>query len=137
VRTSRDLDSPVLVGMFDFVHTLRILGNLLDNALRHTQRGGVVDLWAHRDGPNLVFTVSDRGGGVPPGERERIFEAFYRPAGRASDSGDAGLGLSNARTLVELQGGTLTYSLREGGGSQFTLLLPAADLEEPAMARVG
>jgi two-component system sensor histidine kinase KdpD len=132
-----DLDSPVLVGTFDFVHTLRILGNLLDNALRYTPSGGAVDLWACREGANLVFVVADRGTGVHPAERERIFDAFYRPAGTAPDSGHAGLGLSIARTLAELQGGTLTYSFREGGGSQFTLRLPAADLDEPAVARVG
>jgi two-component system sensor histidine kinase KdpD len=125
-----DLSSPALVGVFDFVHTLRILGNLLDNALRHTPPSGVVDLWVARQGPYLVFTVADRGPGVDPLERERIFDAFYRPAGVAPDSGHAGLGLSIARTLAELQGGALTYSIREGGGSLFSLRLPAADIED-------
>ncbi|HEY2067797.1 MAG TPA: ATP-binding protein [Gemmatimonadaceae bacterium] len=127
-----DLTSPALVGVFDFVHTLRILGNLLDNALRYTPPGGVVDLWVAREGAELVFTVADRGVGVAPPERERIFDAFYRPSGSTPDTGHAGLGLSIARTLAELQGGTLTYAIREGGGSEFTLRLPAADLKEEA-----
>jgi two-component system sensor histidine kinase KdpD len=128
-----DLDSPVLVGVFDFVHTLRILGNLIDNALRHTPAGGVVDLAARREGSELVFTVADRGSGVATAEQERIFDAFYRPTGATPDCGHAGLGLSIARTLAELQGGTLSYAIRAGGGSEFTLRLPAADIDEPAI----
>jgi two-component system sensor histidine kinase KdpD len=125
-----DLESPALVGTFDFVQTLRILGNLLDNALRHTARGGVVDLTVTRDGPCLSFTVADRGTGVHPGERGRIFSAFYRPEGALPDTGHAGLGLSIARMLAELQHGTLEYADREGGGSEFRLRLPAADTSD-------
>jgi two-component system sensor histidine kinase KdpD len=127
-----DLDSPVLVGTFDFVHTLRILGNLIENALRFTPPDGVVDLCARREGADLVFVVADRGSGVHPAETARIFDAFYRPTGATPDTGHAGLGLSIARTLAELQGGTLTYAVRQGGGSEFTLRLPAADVEEGA-----
>jgi two-component system sensor histidine kinase KdpD len=127
-----DLSSPVLVGTFDFVHTLRILGNLIENAIRYTPAGGVVDLWVRREDSELVFTVGDRGVGVHPAEQERIFDSFYRPAGSTPDSGHAGLGLNIARTLAELQGGTLSYATREGGGSLFTLRLPAADVEETA-----
>jgi two-component system sensor histidine kinase KdpD len=125
-----DLDSPVLVGTFDFVHTLRILGNLIENALRYTPAGGVVDLGVRREGADLVFVVADRGCGVPQAEQARIFDVFYRPPGATPDSGRAGLGLSIARTLAELQRGTLSYGVREGGGSEFTLRLPAADVEE-------
>jgi two-component system sensor histidine kinase KdpD len=115
------------------VHTLRILGNLIDNALRFTPPGGVVDLVVGRDCSELVFTVADRGSGVAAAEQERIFDAFYRPTGSTPDTGHAGLGLSIARTLAELQGGTLTYAIRAGGGSEFTLRLPAADIDEPAI----
>jgi two-component system sensor histidine kinase KdpD len=125
-----DLDSPALVGEFDFVDTLRILGNLLDNALRHSAKQGVVDLTVVRDERWLVFTVSDRGNGVDPRERERIFDAFYRPSDSRPDAGQAGLGLSIARALAELQDGDLTYAPRDGGGSEFTLRLPASDLPE-------
>jgi signal transduction histidine kinase len=112
------------------VDTLRILGNLLDNALRHSAKKGVVDLSVVRDERWLVFTVSDRGNGVDPRERERIFDAFYRPSDSRPDTGQAGLGLSIARALAELQDGDLTYAPREGGGSEFTLRLPASDLPE-------
>lgn len=128
-----DLESPALVGRFDFVHTLRILGNLLDNALRFTPPHGVVDVSVTREEGWLRFVVADRGSGVPAQERQRIFEPFYRPADAMPDAGHAGLGLSIARTLAELQGGTLTFALRVGGGSEFILRLPAADVsDEPA-----
>ena len=122
-----DLEAPALVGQFDFVLTLRIIGNLLDNALRYTPPAAVVDLFVTRQDDWLTFTVADRGPGVDRLERSRIFDAFYRPAGSLPDSGHAGLGLSIAQMLAELQGGTLTYLPRTGGGSEFVLRLPAAD----------
>ncbi len=125
-----DVESPMLAGMFDFVHTLRILGNLVDNAVRFSPQGGTIDLRVTREDDALVFTVADRGPGVGAEEAERIFDAFYRPAGATPDTGHAGLGLSIARALAELQGGSLCYAPRPGGGSEFTLRLPAADLEE-------
>ena len=132
-----DFDTPALVGRFDFVHTLRIVGNLLDNALRHTPAHGVVELRAERDGGWLVISVADRGDGVAPDEQDRIFESFYRPASATPDAGHAGLGLSIARTLAEVQGGTVTYRSREGGGSIFDLRLPAADVDDMAAADLG
>jgi len=67
-----------------------------------------VELSARRDGEELVFSVSDRGPGVPEADRARIFEAFYRSAGSAPDAAArAGLGLSIARTLAHIQGGSV------------------------------
>ena len=126
-----DLAQPALVGRFDFVHALRALSNLTENAARMSPAGAAVELSVQREGDQLAFRVADRGPGVPPADRERIFEAFYRPAGVAPDSGRAGLGLSIARRLAEIQGGSVSYEPRTGGGSIFTLRLPALDLEEP------
>ena len=131
-----DLDAPALVGRFDFVHTLRILCNLLDNALRHSPPGTAVELQATREGKRLTFSVADRGPGVPVEERTRIFEAFYRPADATPDGGHSGLGLSIARGLAELQGGSVDYKPRDGGGSVFTLELPAAEVHELTVERV-
>jgi two-component system sensor histidine kinase KdpD len=125
-----DFDTPTLVGRFDFVHTLRIVGNLLDNALRHTPQGGAVELRAEREEGWLLLSVADRGSGVAAEERHRIFEPFYRPADATPDTGHAGLGLSIARSLADVQGGTVTYTDREGGGSVFQLRLPAADVDD-------
>jgi two-component system sensor histidine kinase KdpD len=130
IRTVIDLESPALVGRFDFTHALRILGNLLENALRYTPRGGSVELGVRREGDMLVFSVADRGPGIPAAEVERIFQPFYRHADAAPDVGRAGLGLSIAKRLAEIQQGTLHYEPRAGGGSVFVLQLPAVDIEE-------
>ena len=74
----------------------------------------------------MAITVADRGPGIPEGDISRVFERFYRvDRSRARDPGGTGLGLSIVRHLVELHGGQVTASNREGGGSVFTVWLPA------------
>jgi two-component system, OmpR family, sensor histidine kinase KdpD len=133
LRTIIDLDSPALVGQFDFSQSLRVLCNLLENALRYSPATGSVELAARREGDRLVFSVSDRGPGVAESDVTRIFEPFYRAQTSAPDAGRAGLGLSIARTLAEIQGGSLDYAPRSGGGSVFSLRLPAAELRADAL----
>ena len=113
-------------GRFDFVHSLRIIGNLVDNAFKYAPADTPIELTGGVEGDDVVFRVSDRGSGVPTGEQDRVFTAFYRPAGRAADAHSTGLGLSIARRLAEAQGGSLGYADREGGGAVFELRLPAA-----------
>ena len=123
-----DPNEPLLVGRFDFVHSLRVLVNLIENALKYSPASAPIGLSARRVGDVIEFLVEDRGAGVPPGERERIFEPFYRRAGSPPDASSAGLGLSIARRLAEAQGGTLRYEPRDNGGSRFVYSVPAADL---------
>jgi two-component system sensor histidine kinase KdpD len=117
-----------IVGRFDFSDTLRALVNLLENAHKFSPPGTPITLTVERDGPQIAFAVADRGRGVSPGEGERIFQPFYRPADSPPDAGGAGLGLSIARSLAVAQGGTVHYAPREGGGSVFTLRVPALDV---------
>lgn len=128
-----DESAPALYGTFDFVQTLRILGNLIENALRYTPEGEEVEVSAAREVADLVFRVADRGPGIVDSERERVFDAFYRPEGSIPDLGRAGLGLAIARSLAEAQSGTLSYRTRLGGGSVFEVRLPAADVDEIAL----
>jgi two-component system sensor histidine kinase KdpD len=118
---------PLLAGRFDFNHSLRILVNLLENAAKYSPPDIPIVLSAYVRGSRLHITVSDRGKGVPDGERERIFEPFYRIRGSQPDVRGAGLGLSIARRLAELQGGSLLVSDNPGGGASFTLALSAAE----------
>ena len=137
VRALIDLDSPALVGFFDFAQSLRVLGNFLENAARYSPPSETVELSARRDGDELVFSVSDRGPGVADADRARIFEAFYRSAGSAPDAAArAGLGLSIARTLAHIQGGSVAYSPRPGGGAVFELRLPASELRADALEAI-
>ena len=123
---SRD-DAAVLVGRFDFVQALRALVNLIQNAAKYSPAGEPIELSVERVGRDLRFRVADRGPGVAPAERERIFEPFYRAPGAAPDVGGAGLGLAIARRLAMEQGGDVRYEPRPGGGSVFTLVVPASD----------
>jgi two-component system sensor histidine kinase KdpD len=118
----------LLVGRFDLVHSLRILVNLVENAHKYSPPDTPIELRVYREDNGIAFAVTDRGAGVKEGQRERIFEPFYRAPGSPPDVGGAGLGLTIARRLAEAQAGTLTYESRPAGGSVFTFRLPAADL---------
>ncbi|HVT39032.1 MAG TPA: ATP-binding protein [Gemmatimonadaceae bacterium] len=128
-----DETAPALYGTFDFVQTLRVLVNLLENALRFAPPGSDVELAARREDGELVLTVSDRGPGIARQERDRVFDPFYRPQGSLADRGRAGLGLAIARTIAEAQGGSLVHREREGGGSVFEVRLHAADVDQAAL----
>jgi K+-sensing histidine kinase KdpD len=128
LKVALDDPSSLSLGRFDFVHSLRILANLVDNALKYAPVDTPIDVTGGLDNGEIVFRVADRGAGIPASERDRMFTPFYRPAGRVADAGSAGLGLSIARRLAEAQSGTLRYRDRHGGGSVFELRLPAAPL---------
>ena len=122
------LDDPASIsfGRFDFVHSLRILGNLVDNAFKYSPADQAIELTGGVENGSVVFRVKDRGPGVPTSERDRVFTPFYRFAGKSGDGQSTGLGLSIARRLAEAQQGTLSYMDREGGGAVFELRLPSA-----------
>ncbi|MEU1282506.1 HAMP domain-containing sensor histidine kinase [Streptomyces sp. NPDC005805] len=111
----------------------RVVGNLLDNAQRHATASVRASVRAERGW--VVLAVGDDGEGVPPEERERIFERFVRlDDARSRDEGGAGLGLAIARDVARRHGGTLTVSRAPEGGALFELRLPVeADASrEPA-----
>ena len=107
----------------------QVLGNLLDNALRHTPRGGSVRLGAqpHRDG-SRPSDVADTGEGIDPDQLDLVFERFYRvDTARDRDRGGSGIGLAIVRALVLAHGGTVAaHSAGAGTGSTFDIDLPPA-----------
>jgi len=120
-------DGELLTGVFDFSQTMRVVVNLLDNAAKYSPPGSAIDVRVRRQDHRLTLDVMDRGAGVAAAERDRIFEPFYRPPGVPPDVRGHGLGLSIARGLAEAEGATVRYAPRPGGGSVFTLELPAAN----------
>ena len=118
----------VLAARMDFLHTLRVLVNLLENASKYVPTDSPVELSVRQEGERLLFLVADRGPGIPPEEAESIFAPFRRGTAQQPLAEGAGLGLSIARQLAEAQGGALHYHARPGGGSIFVYSLPAADL---------
>jgi two-component system sensor histidine kinase KdpD len=127
IRVVREQPEHLLYGTFDYVQSLRVLVNLLENALKYSSPSEQIELHVRRDAGRLRFTVADRGPGVPLGDVDLIFQPFYRRAGSVPDVGGAGLGLAIARGLAVAQHGTVHYEAREGAGSLFIFEIPAAD----------
>lgn len=102
----------------------RAVRNLLENARRYSH--GEVSLLLSRDGDMAVIRVQDIGPGVPPDQRERIFEKFYRLPGASERSGGVGLGLSLVRSIALHHGGSVACEGRLDGqpGASFVLRLP-------------
>jgi two-component system sensor histidine kinase KdpD len=108
---------------FDAVLIEQVLTNLLENAVRHTPSAAPIDIGASATDTEVTIDVSDRGPGVSPEQREKIFEKFYR-ANRARGDGGMGLGLTICRGIVLAHGGRIWVEGRSGGGSVFRVMLP-------------
>lgn len=106
----------------------QVLGNLLENALRHTPSGASVELSCVRYGDRLRIAVADTGDGIAAEHVPRVFERFYRAdAARDREHGGAGLGLAIAKALVEAHSGSISVSSAgPGAGATFTVDLPFA-----------
>lgn len=103
-----------------------LLENLIDNAVRYTQRGGTVDISLRREGKQAVIEIVDSGPGIPGGAEERIFDRFFRAA--PVDIEGTGLGLAIARRSAERNGGSVTVANRTDGkrGVRARVELPGA-----------
>jgi signal transduction histidine kinase len=106
----------------------RLIRNLLENARRYS--AGQIDLELSQSGSGAqqraVIRVNDRGPGVPPEQRERIFEPFYRLPGASEREGGVGLGLALVKSIAERHGGTVRCESRSGGGASFVVEIPVA-----------
>lgn len=99
--------------------------NLLENAVKYSDRGAPVQIEARLDAGRVAIVVSDRGIGIPTRDLERIFERFYRvDRARSRQTGGTGLGLSIVRHVVQAHGGEVSVTSTEGEGSTFTVHLP-------------
>ncbi len=110
----------------DVERMAQVLGNLMSNALRYTPEGGKVELSAGTVSGQVRLDVTDTGPGIAAEDLPNIFARSFRgDQARQQDSGETGLGLAIARSLVEAQGGTISVKSEEGTGTRFTILLPA------------
>jgi signal transduction histidine kinase len=112
----------------------QVLGNVIDNAIKYSPGGGEVRVRLERSDDVVRFSIADRGLGIPAGERERIFEKFYRlDPDMAHGIGGTGLGLYISRELVRRVNGRIWVESNGTRGSIFFVEIPAAG--EPAHAR--
>jgi len=105
---------------------IQILGNLLDNAAKYTPRGGEISVTGYCEGGEVVLRVRDTGIGIAHEMLPRVFDLFVQiDPSLARSEGGLGVGLTLARTLVELHGGIISaHSEGPGRGSEFVVRLP-------------
>jgi signal transduction histidine kinase len=115
-----------LTVMADRDRIVQVLLGFVDNALKHSKGGDTIALSARTHGRAVQFLVADHGPGVEPGAVSRIFDRFYRADEARSAPRGAGLGLANAKEIVEAHGSTIVVDTTPGGGATFAFDLPAA-----------
>ncbi|WP_075801987.1 KinB sensor domain-containing domain [Pseudomonas putida] len=121
IELQLELDSPLPRIQADISQLDRVMDNLLDNAIRHTPKGGNIRLQARRHGERVIVSVEDSGEGIAYSQQGRIFEPFVQ-VGRKK--GGAGLGLALCKEIVQLHGGRMGVYSRPEHGTQFYMALP-------------
>jgi signal transduction histidine kinase len=124
-RIELELPAAPVTALGDSSSVPHIVGQLVENAVKYSPRGGPVTIQVSADGPCAVVEVSDQGIGIPPGSEAALFTPFFQ-AGTTNtrEYGGVGLGLYIVRQLVESQGGSVTASNRARGGATMRVSLP-------------
>ena len=105
----------------------QVVDNLIDNAIKYSEKGTKICVQARRTGAELLLSVTDQGIGIPAEDAERIFDRMYRIEQRLAmeqEIGGAGLGLAICKGLVEAHGGRIWVDSHLGKGSTFYFTLP-------------
>ena len=103
----------------------QVMMNVVSNAIKYTPEGGTIAVTAGKAGDRVWLEVADNGIGVPEGDRDRIFERFYRvDKARSRESGGTGLGLSIAKEIVDQHGGEIKAVDKPGPGLTIQVELP-------------
>jgi signal transduction histidine kinase len=119
-----DSRSEMVFGLWDEMRLSRVVGNLLDNALKYSERDQSVVVTVYEDDNWAVLAVRDEGVGIAPDDLPRVFERFYRGRNAAEQAAGTGLGLAVARQIVEQHRGSVWIESRPGAGTVVTLRLP-------------
>jgi signal transduction histidine kinase len=124
--TLESVDPPPAV-LADPNQIAQVVTNLVTNALNYAPAGGEITLRIDRQDGEAILSVHDTGVGIPPEDLEHLFERFYRGrSAREMGAPGSGLGLAICREIVDLHGGHIGVESRVGGGTTFTVRLPAA-----------
>lgn len=130
---SFDCEEIIFCGDEALLHEVWI--NLLDNAVKFSGEGPVISMRIEEREDGIFFTVSDNGPGMDAETADRIFEKFYQGDESRTTSGN-GLGLTIAKRIVTLHGGTIRHMVSSGIGMTFVVTLPASEPEMPVQNRV-
>lgn len=122
VRLAMELQEVTVLG--DTGRLEQVAVNLLSNAEKFSGPGGEVRLSVARSAGAALLTVSDDGPGIPPAERERVFERFFQGTASRSSAGGSGVGLAVVSEIVSAHGGWVSLESEQGRGASFTVVLP-------------
>jgi signal transduction histidine kinase len=113
-----------LTAELDKILLQRALGNLVDNALRHTPAGGSIELLARGEDGHVELGVKDSGCGIGPEDLPRVFDRFFRAdPSRSTGTGGTGLGLAIVKSIAEMHGGSAAVHSDPGRGTTVLLRL--------------
>ena len=116
----------------------QVLMNLLENAIRHTSRGGSITVFVERLEDSVCVSVKDTGEGIDPAELTKLFQSFYQPAGGKSPHGRLGLGLSISKEIIHNHDGKIwVESEGTGKGASFKFTIPFAKEPPPGPGAAG
>lgn len=120
----------LLLADIDAKLIVQVLINLVDNAVKYTPAGSVIEIAMKKEGDQIAVSVSDNGPGIPDEQKPHIFEMFYSGANRVADSRRSlGLGLALCKSIIAAHGGQIGVSDNHPAGTVFTFTLPAGEVE--------
>ncbi len=126
VTASQDL----ILARIDAKLIVQVVINLVDNAIKYTPAGSVIEIHTTREGKWVIVSVSDNGPGIPDEQKPRIFDMFYSGANKIADSRRSlGLGLSLCKSIVTAHGGKIRAADNQPQGTEFIFTLPAGEVE--------
>ncbi|MDY5057088.1 MAG: ATP-binding protein, partial [Bullifex sp.] len=109
---------------------VQVIINIVDNAIKYTQKGSLIEIHTEEKDKKVYVTISDNGPGIPDEQKEHVFDMFYCGSNKVADSRRSlGLGLSLCKSIVNAHGGTISVSDNRPSGTVFTFTLPAGEVE--------
>ena len=127
IRIEAEIE-PEIEAWADETLYIRMLVNLISNAVRYSYDNGVVEVSLSTEGEDVCGAVRDHGQGIPADALPHIWERFYQADSSRTDGSHSGLGLSMVKWIAEAHGGSVSVVSREGEGSIFTFRLPASEM---------
>ena len=126
MRSSQEL----LLARIDAKLIVQVIINLVDNAIKYTPPGSVIEIYTDKRDSWIVLSIADNGPGVPDDQKTHVFDMFYSGANKIADSRRSlGLGLSLCKSIITAHGGTISVSDHLPKGAVFTFTLPAEEVE--------
>lgn len=109
----------------DPIRLRQMVGNLLENAMKYTPKGGTIYVEAEAEDEQVILRIQDTGPGIPPQDQPYLFDKFFRASNAPTDAPGTGLGLSIVKSIVDQHNGRIWVESELGKGATFTVVLPA------------